>query len=113
MRTPTVLCLLLSLALGPASAQWQVDPTKQRERDVVRKTILEDELAAEAKLLVEAHGELRDPRGRNVAEIAERMDRHRRNLSALTREIGRGESEPAKPLLREPDGGRPDWVISP
>ena len=103
MRTRTVLCLLLSLASGFASAQWQEDPAKQRARDAARKTILEEELAAEAKLFVEAHSE----------RAAERMDRHRRNLAALTRELGRGESEPAKPLLRKPEGGRPEWVISP
>lgn len=120
MRTPTVLCALLSLAVASALAQtpassevWKEDHAKQRERDAARKSILEDELAAEAKLLVEAHAELRGARGRNLTEIAERMDRHRRNLAALTREMARGESEPAKALLRKPEGGRPDWVISP
>jgi len=103
MQTRTVLCLLLSLASGFASAQWQEDPAKQDARDAARKTILEDELATEARLFIEAHS------GRS----AERMDRHRRNLAALTRELGRGDSEPAKSLLRKPEGGRPDWVISP
>lgn len=112
MRTLALLCLALSVA-GSASAQWQEDPAKQRERDAARRMILEDELAAEAKLFVGAHAEQRDARGRNVGEIAERMDRHRRNLAALTREMARGEGEPPKPLLKRPDGGRPDWVISP
>ena len=120
MRTLIVLCALASLAIGPALGQtpgsmevWKEDPAKQRERDASRKAILEDELAAEAKLLVEAHAQLRDARGRNVTEIAERMDRHRRNLAALTREMARGDNEPAKALLRRPEGGRPEWVISP
>ena len=103
MRTRTVLCLLLSLASGFASAQWQEDPAKQRTRDAARKTILEDELAAEAKLFVEAHSE----------RSAERMGQHRRNLAALTRELARGEAEAEKAPIKRPAGGRPDWVISP
>ncbi|HWA36998.1 MAG TPA: hypothetical protein VG873_03975 [Burkholderiales bacterium] len=103
MQTRTVLCLLLSLASGFASAQWQEDPAKQHARDAARKTILEDELAAEAKLFVEAHSE----------RSAERMGQHRRNLAALTRELARGEAEVEKASIKRPAGGRPDWLISP
>lgn len=103
MRALLVLCLALS-AGGSALAQdaWKVDPAKQRERDVARKSILEDELAAEAKLFVEAHAE----------RSAERMDQHRRNLAALTRELARAENETEKTSLKKPTSGRPDWVIS-
>ena len=104
MRALLVLCLALSVA-RPALAQdaWKVDPAKQRQLDAGRKSILEDELAAEAKLFVEAHA------GRS----AERMDQHRRNLGALTRELARGESETERAPLRRPASGRPDWLISP
>ena len=104
MRALLVLCLALS-AGGPALAQdaWKVDPAKQRQLDAGRKAILEDELAAEAKLFVEAHSE----------RSAERMERHRRNLAALTRELARGESEAEKASIKKPTGGRPEWVISP
>ena len=104
MRALLVLCLALSVG-GPALAQdaWKVDPAKQRQLDAGRKAILEDELAAEAKLFVEAHSE----------RSAERMERHRRNLAALTRELARGESEAEKASPKRSVGGRPDWVISP
>lgn len=103
MQTRIALSLLLSLASGFASAQWQEDPAKQRTRDVARKTILDDELAAEAQLFVEAHSE----------RSAERMDRHRRNLAALTRELARGDAEAQKTPIQRSMGGRPDWLISP
>ena len=103
MRTRIALCLLLSLVSGSATAQWHEDPAKQRARDTARKTILEDELAAEAKLFVEAHSE----------RSAERMDRHRRNLAALTRELARGDAGAQKTPIQRSMGGRPEWVISP
>lgn len=104
MRALLVLFLALSVG-GPALAQdaWRVDPAKQRQLDAGRKSILEDELAAEARLFVEAHSE----------RSAERMERHRRNLAALTRELGRGEVEADKAPIKRPAGGRPDWLISP
>ena len=56
MRTRNVLCLLLSFVHGSAAAEppvtsaaMRVDPAVQRERDDTRKTILEDELASEAR----------------------------------------------------------------
>jgi len=107
MRTPTVLCLLLSLGVGSAQAQvaaspagWHVDAATQRERDAARKSILEDELASEARQFVNAHVELRDagagrlPSGK-VGEIAERLDRHRRNIVELGREVARVEGDVA------------------
>jgi hypothetical protein len=104
MRALLILCLALS-AGGSALAQdaWKVDPAKQRQLDAGRKSILEAELAAEAKLFVEAHAE----------RSAERMDHHRRNLAALTRELARGESEVEKAPLKRSTSGRPEWVISP
>jgi hypothetical protein len=101
MRTPTVLCLLLSLTAGPSPAQvpasagsWRVDPAVQRERDATRKSILEDELAAQAKLFLEAHAELREARAQRLPrakaeDIVERLDLHRRNIAELGREIAR------------------------
>ena len=99
MRTQTVLCLLLNLAVGSATADppvtaaaTRVDPVVRRERDDTRKTILEDELASEARQLADAQAELRGakalsaPAG-SVEEIVERLARHRQNISALGREI--------------------------
>ncbi|HXM80407.1 MAG TPA: hypothetical protein VN929_00605 [Burkholderiales bacterium] len=99
MRTQTVLCLLLNLAVGSATAEppvtataMRVDPVVQRERDDTRKTILEDELASEARQLADVQAELRGAKALSasvgtVDEIAERLARHRQNISALGREI--------------------------
>src|SRR5258705_6588148 len=100
MRTRTVLCLLLNLAVGStaaeppvtAAAAVRVDPAVQRERDDARKTILEDELASEARQLADAQAELRGAKAlsasaRTVDEIVERLARHRQNISELGREI--------------------------
>ena len=99
MRTQTVLCLLLNFAVGPAAAQppvssdpVRVDPAVQRERDSTRKTILEDELASEARQLADTQAELRDANllrasPGNIGDIAERLARHRKNISELGREI--------------------------
>jgi len=105
MRTPTVLCVLLSLGFGGAQAQgtgaaagWRVDPAMQRESDVARKSILDDELASEAKQFADIRSELREARAHRVAdvkaqEIEERLDRHRRNMVELGREIARMEGD--------------------
>ena len=100
MRTQTVLCLLLNLAVSSAAAEppiaaaaKRVDPAVQRERDDTRKTILEDELASEARQLADAQAELRGAKALSasegsVEEIAERLARHRQNIAELGREIG-------------------------
>lgn len=99
MRTQTVLCLLLNLAVGSAVAEppvtaaaMRVDPAVQRERDSTRRTILEDELASEAKQLADTQAELRDANllrasPGNIGDISERLTRHRKNISDLGREI--------------------------
>jgi VIT1/CCC1 family predicted Fe2+/Mn2+ transporter len=99
MRTQTVLCLLLNLAVGSATAEppvtaaaMRIDPIAQRERDDTRKTILEDELASEARQLADVQAELRGAKALSasvgtVDEIAERLARHRQNISALGREM--------------------------
>ena len=99
MRTQTVLCLLLNLAVVSATAEppvtaaaMRVDPVVQRERDDTRKTILEDELASEARQLADAQAELRGAKALSasagtVDEIVERLARHRQNISELGREI--------------------------
>ena len=99
MRTQTVLCLLLNLAVTSATAEppvtaaaMRVDPVVQRERDDTRKTILEDELASEARQLADVQAELRGAKALSssastVDEIVERLARHRQNISELGREI--------------------------
>src|SRR6267154_689945 len=100
MRTRTVLCLLLNFVPGSAAAEppvtaaaMRVEPGMQRERDDTRKTILEDELASEARQLADAQAELRGAKALSasagsVEEIAERLARHRQNIAELGREIG-------------------------
>src|SRR5882762_10295596 len=99
MRTRNVLCLLLSLVPGSAAAEppvtaaaMRVEPAMRRERDDTRKTILEDELASEARQLADAQAELRGAKALSssastVDEIVERLARHRQNISELGREI--------------------------
>ena len=105
MRTPIVLCALLSLAAGPAPAQapasresWQTDRPAQRERAQERKSILEDELASEAKQLADAFAALREARSRSASDetlkdFGEQVDRHRRNVAELAHEIARAEGQ--------------------
>jgi hypothetical protein len=100
MRTRTVLCLLLNFIPGSAAAEppvtaaaMRVDPAVQRERDDTRKTILEDELASEARQLADVQAELRGAKALaaspgSVEEIVERLARHRQNIAELGREIG-------------------------
>lgn len=126
MRTPIVLCALFSLAFGSALAQtlvskeaWRVDPAAQRELDGARKRILEDELASEAKQFTDAHAELRDAGARQmssekVEDVSERVNRHRRNMAELAREIARSEGDVAgngarsKPVA---DRAADNWLI--
>ena len=122
MRTLIVLCALLSLATGSALAQtpgssevWKEDSAKQRERDVARKAILEDELAAEATQYTDAHDELREGQARQVSaarleDVSERVNRHRRNLAELAREIARTDGDvPGKASRPRPTAD--DWLI--
>ena len=125
MRTLTVLCLLLSLAAGPSPAQvpasagsWRVDPAIQRERDVTRKSILDDELASQAKLFVEAHAELREARALRLPrakseDIVERLDLHRRNIAELGREIARtvGDVAASSGTKRAVERVTDNWLI--
>ena len=127
MRTQTVLCLLLSLTIGSATAEppvtaaaARVDPAMQRGRDDNRKTILEDELASEARQLADAQAELRGakalsaPAG-SVEEIVERLARHRQNIAELGREIGLVERQ-RDPANRKADSAErratDGWLIS-
>jgi hypothetical protein len=73
-------------------------PVVQRERDGTRKTILEDELASEARQLADTQAELRDANllrasPGNIGDIAERLARHRQNISELGREIALAERQ--------------------
>jgi hypothetical protein len=125
MRTPTVLCLLLSLGFSGAQAQvagstsgWRVDPAMQRERDAARKSILEDELASEARQFTDARAEMREAQARRVPvakteEIAVRLDRHRRNMVELGREIARVEGDIGNTGAAKRAAGRtPDnWLV--
>ena len=129
MRTPTRLWLLsyvTSLVVGllgaPAFAQAQspdimrIDPAVQRERDTTRIGILQDELAKETRELDTAQAELSNAEASRasagkVQEIMARVTLHRRNLSALEREIaltGRA----ADSVIRVTAKRQPDnWLI--
>jgi len=124
MRTPTVLCLLLSLGVSSAQAQvagssggWRVDAATQRERDAAAKSILEDELASEASQFADARGEMREAQARRLPavkaeEIAERLDRHRRNMVELGREIARADGDlDAGAPKRSPRRIADNWLV--
>lgn len=91
----TRLLLLALLSAIPAAAVGQVptnaaigriNPAIQRQRDEARTAILQDELVAEALQLADAQRLLKsDPT--QAGQAAERISRHRRNISALAREI--------------------------
>ncbi len=85
----------------------KVDAAKQKERDETRRKILEDELAAEEKLLQEAQQNLNEaspevfsgPGGktyRNVAkyeektkQLSEEVELHQKNIEALKTELSK------------------------
>lgn len=87
---------------GGNSAFPRVDAETQKGRDDVRRRVLQDELAAEEKLLTEARGAFADgappplPEERtNADKYRERLARlrqsitlHERNVEALKKEIG-------------------------
>jgi hypothetical protein len=91
-------------ATGTTPANFpKVDGATQRNRDASRKKILDDELAAEEKLLGDAKKALSDGeaerRGdeRNYAKYQERVQKlkdtvaqHEKNIAALKKEIGGG-----------------------
>lgn len=98
MQTRIAILALLSACAEPALSQvppgtaaMRVDAATQRSRDVDRAAILQDELASEALGLVEAQREARSERlradPRAVQELTDRVVRHRRNISALAREL--------------------------
>jgi hypothetical protein len=85
----------------------KVDGATQRNRDASRKKILDDELAAEEKLLGDAKKALSDGeaerRGdeRNYAKYQERVQKlrdtvaqHEKNIGALKKEIGGASASP-------------------
>ena len=126
MRTLIVLCALLSVPLaGHAQSQS------------AQQSILEDELAAEAAGYADAYSELKSARkaetsAQKLEDIAERVNRHRRNMAELAREIARAEGNlpvsgerpkatsgqdnwfiPAQPAQAEatPNASEPDWLV--
>ena len=106
MRTLIVLCALLSVPLA-AHAQ---SPAAQ-------KSILEDELAAEAAGYADAYSELKGARkaetsAQKLEDIAERVNRHRRNMAELAREIARAEGDlRGSGRSRKAISGQDDWFI--
>ena len=78
----------------------KVDPATQKSRDGARRRILEEELAAEEKALIEAKGELTEQEGvrtgdeRNYQRVLDRLqkykdevERHQKNVEALKKEL--------------------------
>ena len=79
----------------------KVDSGAQKNRDLARRKILEDELAEEQKSLEQAKGELteqeqtRNGDERNYSKVLERLQKykeqvvqHEKNLQALKKELG-------------------------
>lgn len=105
MRTLIVLCALLSAPLA-ASAQSEAP----------RKVILEEELAAEAASYGDAFSELKSARKRQTSaqtleDIAERVNRHRRNMAELAREIARAEGDVPGKAVQPAKSATPEWLI--
>lgn len=107
MRTLIVLCALLSVPLA-AHAQSQA----------AQQSILEDELAAEATGYADTYSELKSARkaeasAQKLEDIAERVNRHRRNMAELAREIARAEGDlPASGGRPKAASGQDNWFIS-
>ncbi len=90
-----------SAAANPSPAGFpKVDPATQKSRDGARRRILEDELGAEEKSLVEAKAELTRQEGirtgdeRNYQKVLDRLqkykdevERHQKNVDALKKEL--------------------------
>ena len=85
------------------SALPKVTPEKQKERDAMRRKVIEDELAAESKLLEAARAayangappalpeEFLNPQkyAARLAQLRESIQLHERNVEALKKEIAR------------------------
>jgi hypothetical protein len=71
----------------------RVDSNTQKSRDDTRRKILEDELAAEQKLLVEAYQRLKDGKGisetppKKIKNLQEQVLLHEKNVDALKSEL--------------------------
>ena len=91
-------------AASPSPAGFpKVDPATQKSRDGARRRILEEELGAEEKALVQAKAELTEQEGirtgdeRNYQRVLDRLqrykdevERHEKNIAALKKELGNG-----------------------
>ena len=107
MRMLIVLCALLSVPLA-AYAQ----------SEAARKSILEEELAAEAAAYADAYAELKSIRkietsAQKVEDVAERVNRHRRNMAELAREIARAEGDVAANGARLKAVSQDNWLVRP
>jgi hypothetical protein len=129
MRTRIVLLALLSAAAAPVFGQvpttaavMRVDPATQRQRDQSRGAILQDELVLESLALRDAQRQARAEEaradGRSAQEAAQRVARHRQNISALAREIvgverqtgaGAGNVQPTRPTTTSAQRMAEEW----
>ncbi len=90
-------------AVPSPSAFPRVDSGSQKERDVNRRRILEEELAAEQRLLAERKKELAEAESNRstqeranpakyvarIGQLRENMTLHEKNIAALQAEIGK------------------------
>jgi hypothetical protein len=71
----------------------RVDSATQRNRDSMRRKILNDELSAEEKLLNEARASLQQEKtardGAKIAPLQDEVTLHEKNISALKTELAR------------------------
>ena len=106
MRTLIVLCALLS-----------VPPAAHAQPQAAQQSILEDELAAEAAGYADAYSALKSVRkaessAQKLEDIAERVNRHRRNMAELAREIARVEGDlPASGRRPKAASSQDNWFI--
>jgi dienelactone hydrolase len=97
---PIVLAPVMSQPSPPGLPR--VDAATQKGRDELRRKVLQDELAAEEKLLLESRGafangappaladEQKDPQryADRIAKLRQAVQLHERNVDALRRELG-------------------------
>lgn len=87
-------------ANSPPAGFPKVDPATQKNRDVARRRILEEELSGEEKALAQAKAELTEQEGirtgdeRNYQRVLDRLqkykdevERHQKNVDALKKEL--------------------------